>query len=149
MDWVIPLLAAGCGSLAFSFVFHVDEKKLHWMVIGGMFSWAVYLTGRHFGWNEYVCGFLAAALTTVYSEVMARVCKAPATVFVVICTIPLIPGAALYRFMDCLMAGDLAQSHYWGLYTLIFAVSMAAGIVTTTMAVRGLMRLKGARNDKV
>ena len=70
---------------------------------------------------------------TLYAEVMAIFQKSPVTVFLVSAAIPLIPGAALYRAMDCVMNGDWPGLWARGSYALLFAASMSAGITVTTI----------------
>ena len=62
--------------------------------------------------------------------------KTPVTVFLVSATIPLIPGAALYRTMNWMLMKDWAKFQKDGIYTILFAVSMAAGMTLTTIAFR-------------
>ncbi|MDO4338090.1 MAG: threonine/serine exporter family protein [Eubacteriales bacterium] len=64
---------------------------------------------------------------------MARIHKTPVTVFLVAAAIPLIPEAALYRAMNCLMRQDLASFTVESTYALLFAASMSAGITLTTI----------------
>ncbi len=142
---IIQLTAAVVGSIGFGIVFHMRPKKLKWAALGGFLSWASYLLLAHTGMNEYLCGFIAAALTTAYAEVMARVTKTPAIIYVVVSTVPLIPGAALYRSMNALLGQELEAARAQGLYALLFATSMAAGIVLTTLAERTAVHRLEAR----
>ena len=103
MKEFIQLMAALLGSLGFAALFNIRGKKLIFATIGGFLSWATYLAAACINANPYFCGFISTVLTTLYAEVMARMVKTPVTVFLVSATIPLIPGAALYRAMNCLM----------------------------------------------
>ena len=97
MKEFIQLMAALLGSLGFAALFNIRGKKLIFATIGGFLSWATYLAAACINANPYFCGFISTVLTTLYAEVMARMVKTPVTVFLVSATIPLIPGAALYR----------------------------------------------------
>lgn len=130
---LLQLVTAAAGSVGFALVFNIQKEKLIWAALGGLLSWASYLLLKAAGVPEYACGFLAAAITTAYSELMARVTGTPAIVFIMVCTVPLIPGAALYRSMDALMHSRVEDARSYGLYALLFAASMAAGIVLTTL----------------
>ncbi|MBQ9420331.1 MAG: threonine/serine exporter family protein [Lachnospiraceae bacterium] len=146
MQEIIQLTAAVVGSIGFGIVFHMRPKKLKWAALGGFLSWASYLVLVHAGLNEYLCGFIAAALTTAYAEIMARSTKTPAIIYVVVSTVPLIPGAALYRSMNALLRQDMTVARAQGLYALIFATSMAAGIVLTTLFERMAVQRSAAEN---
>ena len=67
---------------------------------------------------------------------MARIHKTPVTVFLVSATIPLIPGAALYRTMNWMMMQEWDKFCADGTYTILFAASMAAGMTLTTILFR-------------
>ena len=104
--------------------------------LGGCLSWAVYLAVEFITPSPYVCGFWSTVAITLYAECMARIHKTPVTVFLVSATIPLIPGAALYRTMNWMLMKDWAKFQKDGIYTILFAVSMAAGMTLTTIAFR-------------
>ena len=140
MKEFIQLMAALLGSLGFAALFNIRGKKLIFATIGGFLSWATYLVAACINANPYFCGFISTVLTTLYAEVMARMVKTPVTVFLVSATIPLIPGAALYRAMNCLMHRNYAGFSKEGTYTLLFAASMSAGITFTTVVFRMIWR---------
>ena len=120
MREIIQLVVSFTGSLGFAALFNIHGKKLWFAALGGCLSWAVYL----------------AVAITLYAECMARIHKTPVTVFLVSATIPLIPGAALYRTMNWMLMKDWAKFQKDGIYTILFAVSMAAGMTLTTIAFR-------------
>ena len=111
----------------------IQEENMREIIaaLGGCLSWAVYLAVEFITPSPYVCGFWSTVAITLYAECMARIHKTPVTVFLVSATIPLIPGAALYRTMK-----DWAKFQKDGIYTILFAVSMAAGMTLTTIAFR-------------
>ena len=84
-------------------------KKLWFAALGGCLSWAVYLAVEFITPSPYVCGFWSTVAITLYAECMARIHKTPVTVFLVSATIPLIPGAALYRTMNWMLMKDWAK----------------------------------------
>ena len=133
------LISATIASLGFAIIFNIQKDKLIWACIGGFISWGVYLVAASCGAGDYLAAFIAAALTTFYAEMMARLCKTPATVFVIVCTIPLLPGGALYRAMDFLVHRYRSTGELEGVYALCFAASMAAGIICATLTTRALL----------
>ena len=139
---IIQITAAIIGSAGFGIVFNIHAKKLWAATLGGLVSWVSYLLLAHLGLNEYLCGFFAAALTTAYAEIMARVTRSPAIMYVVVGTVPLIPGAGLYRSMFALLLQDMTTARHQGTYALLFAASMAAGIVLTTLVERTAFSIK-------
>lgn len=136
MQEMIQLTAAFFGSLGFAVLFNIRGEKLVFASLGALMSWGIYLITAHFTDNAYLCGFIASVMLTLYAEVMARIHKTPVTVFLVSAAIPLIPGAALYRSMNCLMQRNWDGFASNSAYTLLFAASMSAGITFTTIIFR-------------
>lgn len=80
--------------------------------------------------SEYI-GYLAASFFAALSaEVLARVCKMPATIFIFPAVIPLVPGIGLYRTMLCLVRSDMSGFASEGTKTLFIS-----GIIAVTVAV--------------
>lgn len=130
---ILQLLAATAGSFGFTIVFHVQRKEWLAASLGGLFSWAVYLLVFSLFGHDYLAAFLGASFFALYGEILARIKRAPSTVFTVIAFVPLIPGASLYRAADTLMNSQIRQGEKLAVYTLAFAASMSAGIVFTTL----------------
>jgi len=136
MYYLIQLLSAGIGALGFGMLYNLHGKKLAFAALGGLLAWSVYLLVNQFTDSPYTCAFVSSVALTLYSELMARVLKTPVTCFLVTSAIPLIPGAGLYRSVSALMLRDAAEAAHQGMYTLLFAASMAAGITVTTLIFR-------------
>jgi uncharacterized membrane protein YjjB (DUF3815 family) len=134
MSILIQLLSALLGSLGFGLVFNVHGRKLLFAAAGGFLCWGSYLALSAGGLGDFEAAFLASVAVFLYSELCARLLRAPVTVFSAVAAIPLIPGAGLYRTMDALMQRNYAVFMSEGMYTLLFAVSMSAGIVAAAAA---------------
>ena len=144
MNAIIQLLAALIGSFGFAAYFNLHGKKLLWAGFGGFFGWGAYLLLEYASKDPYLSAFFATAFLTLYSEIMARILKAPVTVFLVSAAIPLIPGASLYRTMSNLMQKQMDLATEYGLYTLLFAACMSAGVTLTTMVVRFITQMQAS-----
>ena len=127
-DMIIQLLAAFFGTLGFALIFQVRRKLLFWTALGGMLSWAVYLVLDyilHTIFLPYMCAAVAAA---VYAQIMARIQKVPATIYLILALIPSIPGGALYYTMSNLVMKNWPQAVSDGKRTLQYALAIAIGI---------------------
>ena len=136
MNNLIQLLAALMGSLGFAALYNLHGKKLAFASLGGLFAWAVYLLTERFTPSPYVCAFVSSVALTLYAEFFARRHKTPVTVYLVTSTIPLIPGAGLYRAASALLHRQQDVFTAQGIHTLLFAACMSAGITLTTMIFR-------------
>ena len=131
LPW-LQVLAAGVGTLGFAILFNSRPRRLFIGALGGGLTWLVYLILARFVGQDFLCVAAAAAFGAVYAEIMARVCKAPATVFTILSEIALIPGGSLYITMHHLVGGRQAQALQYGMHTLTVAVAIALGIVFVT-----------------
>ena len=128
----LQVLAAATGTLGFAILFNSRPKRLFLGALGGGFTWIVYLLLSGGVSSDFLCVALAAAFGAAYAEIMARVCKAPATVFTILSEIALIPGGSLYITMHHLVGGRQAEALQYGLHTLMVALAIAVGIVLVT-----------------
>ena len=82
MEYIIVQLAtAFIGSLGFAIILKIKGKQIVYAGIGGVLSWGVYLWAYAQLEGYFAANFIAALFVAVYAEIMARVNKAPATIF--------------------------------------------------------------------
>lgn len=129
MDYVLQLATAFTGSLGFALLFHMRREKLLLASLGGLLAWAVYLLMGRFMVDDVPRFFIAAVALTIYAEILARVVKCPATLFLVTAAVPLIPGSSLYSTMRYFMAGDFPACSVQGLNTILLAAAIAVGML--------------------
>ncbi len=149
MDYVMQLVTAFLGSLGFALLFHVRREKLLLASLGGLLAWGVYLLMGYFSVLDAPRYFAAAVVLTVYGEIMARLARCPATLFIVTAAIPLIPGGSLYQTMSYFMAQDNAAAAAQGFYTLVLAVSLAVGMLFPTSIFHLLRQLRHYRAGQI
>ena len=125
---IIELGTAFIGSLGFALMFHV--RRVFWIpgALGGMLSWGIYLLGTSQTEGVFIPCLLASAFAALYAEVLARILKAPATIFFIPSVVPLIPGSTLYYTMSYAVQGAWDTSGTYGFLTVQYALSIASGI---------------------
>ena len=126
---VIEIAASFFGTLGFGVLFNIRGKKLIVGAIGGLLSWALFLGLGYIFKGEAFRYFLVAIATTVYSEIMARKLKTPASTFCIVTLIPLVPGGALYYTMTYALRGNFSAFISKAFYTVELAVALSLGIV--------------------
>lgn len=129
MTYVIQLLSAFTGSLGFALLFNVKRRNLLLGGLGGTLAWGLYLLAGLLSGDDVFRFFAASLGLTLWAEGMARARKAPATVFLVSASIPLIPGGSLYTTMQHAIRGEWAAFTASGLHTLLLAGAIAAGML--------------------
>ena len=121
-DFITAFLA----SLAFAVIFKVNKKHLMWAGVGSIVTFAIYYVLDD---NLFVAAIVSAIFTAIYSEISARVHKAPSLVFLITGVIPTVPGRYLYTTMRCLVEQNWSHAIAYFLDTMKIAIGIAAGVV--------------------
>lgn len=128
MDMFVQLLASMVGALAFGMVFNVSRKYDIQAALGGLVSWGTYLLCMNgFGLDVMVSTIVSAAACQIYAEILARIFKAPTTVFYIPAVVPLVPGGSLYNTMYAAVFRDWVQFRVYGIQTLQGTLGIAIG----------------------
>ena len=128
IDGIIQLVTACIGALGFSLIFNVRRDLLPAAAFGGMLDWGVYLVAEWFFGGVFLPSVVAAAFASLYSEAVARMEHAPATVFYIPALIPLVPGGSLYYTMSYAVLGEWEQVRSFGASTIYCALGIAVGM---------------------
>ena len=94
MQYLITFIGALIGTLGFALIFQVSRKQLVWAVLGGGVTVVFYLIFLSFGC--FVSNMMAGFAMMCYCEIVARIRKAPVTIFLSAALVVLVPGGALY-----------------------------------------------------
>ncbi len=146
---IIQLAVAFFGSIGFALMLKIKGKQVFYAGIGALITWAIYLfafteTGRNFESN-----LLASIFVAIYAEIMARVNKAPATIFLTAAAVPLIPGGRLYYTMYGLVSEDQQMFVENGTAAIVTALAISLGFVAVAVMNKYLNRfLAGRRKQK-
>ena len=101
-------------------------------------------------WNEFAGYFAGAVFATIAAEILARFYKSPATIFLIIGVIAMVPGGSLYRTMFYAVLGEWGRFGTQGIKTFLYAVSIAAGIVIATAiweTIKDWMMMRRKKDD--
>ena len=124
-NWMSCLYAFG-GCAAFCFIFEMRRWRFILTAAGiGMVAQVTYLLLVDFSTISRL--LLATVVTAGLAEVFARILKTPATVFLIIGIIPLVPGGGLYYTMESLVNGDMQMFARYGMETVASAGAIAVG----------------------
>lgn len=126
--WV-ELIASLCGTCGFCLFFNVKRDKLIYGLIGSLIAIITLCICDDIDLPILVQNMIAAMCATLYSEITARIVKAPATVFIISSIIPLTPGGSLYYTMSAVVDQDAMLFEYHGARTVLTALGIALGIV--------------------
>jgi uncharacterized membrane protein YjjB (DUF3815 family) len=102
--------------------------------IGGFIGWGAYLLAALI-LNDFFSCLIAATVGAIYAQIMARVMRAPAAVFLIPAVIPLVPGRALYYTISSAMHAEPELMSRWGTTAALEALAIALGMVLVILAV--------------
>jgi uncharacterized membrane protein YjjB (DUF3815 family) len=86
--------------------------------------------------------FLGTAAVAVYSELMARIRKTPATTFSIPGIFPLVPGVDAYRTIQLIAEQDYPVATAYAVSTVTKACLIAFGIMTVSAIFRKIRTKK-------
>ena len=146
IDFLLDVIIAGVSTFGFAILFRVDFKYIGWGVIAGSLSWAVYLLSGELVPNTFFCALMSAVFATIFSELLAYICKTPTTVFLMQALIPMVPGGSLYYTMSNLIMKDYAAAAVKGIATMEVILGVSGGVVAASLVVYAIRYIR--RNKK-
>lgn len=143
MESLIQCLAAFIGCFGFTFIFRI-QKNIRFSIIGsfiGALGWFIYLITSFLN-NIFLQSFIAMFCVSLLAECLARLFKAPATIFIIIGCFPLVPGSGIYYTMLYAVQGmnDLFMESF--LSTLGTSLSIALAILISSTLFQIYKRIK-------
>lgn len=124
------------GSIFPVIFFNIDRNKIIYAGIGGSIGWISYSITLSLTSNIFLSSFIGAFFVNIYSEIMARIKKTPASMFYVPGIFPLVPGITAYSTINYAVQGNIdAAVRHAGL-TIALGGSIAFGIMlSSTIAI--------------
>ena len=136
------LFSSFLASLGFGILFNIKGKNLILAGIGGAIGGMVYKLVLFLGGSEMIAMFSGSVVFSLYSEILARVCKTPVTTFIICALIPLVPGGGMYRTMQQAIAGNIDKALAIGLNTISIAGVLVLGILLVSTLMRAFYHMQ-------
>ena len=133
--WV-QAIATFVACFGFVILFNVHDWGRILCALGSALTWIVYLLCIRAGHTVYSANFFSEVVAAFYSEAMGRWRKCPVTSYLVISSIPLLPGAGIYYTMSIGLSGAVQEALQKGLETAGIAGSLAVGILLVSTVFR-------------
>ncbi len=127
----IPLQLISCTAacVGFALWFKIKGKQVVYSGVGAFFTWMIYLIVHNYSNSNFVATMFGAMFVYAFAVVMARVNKAPATIFLTASAFPLIPGPNLYYMMYAFVNEDFTTAGEQGLVLFVTCVGIAFGFM--------------------
>ena len=135
-DMVIPCLCSFIACAALGVQFNIRFRHLIAASVGSLVSQFIFILLEQNSFRDVVCCFVSAAAVALFSEIMAKVNKAPVNMYLIIGIIPLVPGGIAYYSMLALVMGDKDTFLDRAVDAFAEAGAIAMGIFAVSSAVK-------------
>ncbi|MDD2980120.1 MAG: threonine/serine exporter family protein [Hespellia sp.] len=144
---IIKCLGAFLATAALSVAFEAPKKYLLHAGVAGALSWGIYLVILGASKDVVMATFVATAVLTLISHIMARIWKAPVTMYLIPAVIPLVPGSGMYHVAYSLIYENKSAAANYGYETILLAGAIALGIFVVDMVFRNNMLQKNKKKS--
>ena len=142
MEIIKQFLWSFVSTAGFSILYSCPKDTIVYSGLAGSTGWtAFYITSRLF--NSIVTGTFMGALTVgILGQVLSKLNKKPATLFITPGIIPLVPGAGMYYTMFSLIEKDFYTAANKGLETFFIAAAISIGIIISSIFSISIKRVR-------
>ena len=136
MPIYVHTVLAFVSCLGFGILFNVQKRTLLLAAANGAIGWTLLLVLDIPQVSYIFANLLSAIVVGLLAELFAVVQKTPATSFIVIGVISLVPGFRVYRSMLFFVRGEMDKGIAEGVHSCFMAVAIAVGIILATSITR-------------
>ncbi|MBP1744900.1 MAG: rane spanning protein [Firmicutes bacterium] len=136
------------ATFGLSVIFNIKGRNLFFSALGAGLTWLAYSLALDSSSLSVYAVFLGSLAAGIYSEAMARIRRAPVTVFVICSIIPLVPGLKMLDAMLEVLKGNTETATSYGITVLITAGLIAIGIFVVSSSFRLAAFLKKSISAK-
>lgn len=131
----ISVIFSFSAALSFAVLQNIQRRKALVAAFGGALSWMVFELGVQLDIGSSISLFLGSMVLGVYSEIMARRMKSPATIFYIPGFVPLVPGSNVYYSVLSAVQGDPEEALRQFLTTMTYSAAIALGLIIASALV--------------
>ncbi len=132
-DIIIKIIAGTISTLGFAILFRLKPSHWPFAVLDGLVACICYFGFTELFGGNFLPNLLAAFAASVLADLFARICKAPATVFILPGCIALVPGGTLYYAMSNLLSENREVAVEYFLITLTVGIGIGGGIIAASL----------------
>ena len=140
---VIKMFLAFLTTLFTGITLQTPKSALVTAGLTGMFGWTVYNIMIQLNFSTLFASVSGAVVIGGFAEIMSRIQKQPATVYIVSGIIPLVPGITSYDSMLNFINSRYIEGISLAFKAFLIAAYLAAGLALIPITVRFLRRRFG------
>ena len=126
---IIQVFSAFWAIAMFSILTETPKRFLPYAAFSGGFAWWAYLVINNLTHSTLQATFFSILAMAFLSHILARIKKAPVTVFLIAGIFPLVPGTRIYWTAYYAVTDQLALAQQNGFAALKDALAIVLGIV--------------------
>lgn len=126
---LVQLISCTIACVGFAIWFRVKGIQVLYAGIGAFFTWLVYALLYDLWGSNFIATLIGAVFVAGYAQIMARVNKAPATIFLTASVFPLVPGPNLYYMMYAIVMEDIPNAKSEALTLVITCLGIVFGFL--------------------
>ena len=146
-SFTTQLISCTIACVGFAYWFNVKGIQVLYSGIGAFFTWAVYYVCFEMTNSNFQSTLFGAIFVAIFAQIMARVKRAPATIFLCVCVFPLVPGPNLYYMMYYLVLENYKVAKEEAVTLVLTCVGIALGFIVVDIFNKYIViifkRLKG------
>lgn len=143
VDYIKTFIFSFGSMFFFSFVTCAPKRTRHVAGLIGAVGYIVFFAFKKLGIQDFLCYFLATLIMAILCELCAIWQKTPATTFISISILGLVPGIDLYRTMQLLTLGEYSAGTALGISAILAIGTMAMALALCVFVVR-MVRKQGS-----
>ncbi|MCD8206162.1 MAG: threonine/serine exporter family protein [Clostridia bacterium] len=133
MKYVYGFMACVLAVFSYSLIFGMPlGKKLIYAICATVVAYLAFVLYRDLvGYesaNIFIANLIVAVLGATAAEILARLTKAPSTMYCTPFLVIFVPGGALYYTMQYLIQSDMSRAGEYGMQALLIFLGIAVGL---------------------
>ena len=142
MEFIKQFILSFISTIGFAILFSSPKETLGYAGITGSAGWVLYSITANIFKSSIAGSFFGALAVGILGEILARLSKKPATLYITSGIIPLVPGAGMYYTMLALIEKDFFIAANKGVETFFIAAAISVGIIIASAFSRSINRVK-------
>ncbi len=131
---LLKIISGIVATFGFALLFRLKPRHWAYATLDGAIACIFYFTfAEIFPDNAFVPNLIAAFACAFGAEIIARICKAPSTVFLLPGCIALVPGGSLYYSMSNLLNENYRDAAQYLLITAEVGAAIGGGIIIASL----------------
>lgn len=146
---IVKIIAVFFLSTAIGIMYRIPRKLVAYAGLVGVVAWIVKVmveSGLH---SPILATFIGSVAIGLSAEILARILKKPASIFIIPGFIPLVPGGSAYNTIVKMVQGNYISGVTMGMKTVLTGASMAFGIFISATIVRLILDYKNNKYEEI